>query len=254
VHALLGLTSTLDQSASGTRRFMQDMDWRRRENARPDKPMGQEGGNPSRIGFVHFMTRPPPYLIRIAYKHLERPRQYVIHGLPIDPVRSMATTGQCGSMSHSVKTNKGHTWSQTRARPASPGRRPGHTGDRRSDALDARQSRTYRMHHVHGLSLPPPLRTTIAGDDGAPAMGTQFPRMVDKARLGGVAQAERTDELPGCHPYKRMTPSTHCPLPPGDTSEDVGTQHISSAAGVETPPTWPINLTTPGRSRKQKST
>jgi hypothetical protein len=38
-------------------------------------------------------------------------------------------------------------------------------------------------------------------------------------------------------------------LPLSYTADDAGAQHISSGAGVETTPTWPINLTMPRKRR-----
>jgi hypothetical protein len=81
-------------------------------------------------------------------------------------------------------------------------------------------------------------------DNGAPAVGTSFPRVIDNARLIGVPQAGRTDSLSGYQPYKHdvLDPAS---LPPCSTADDAGAQHIPSGAGVDTPPTWTITLTMP---------
>jgi hypothetical protein len=122
---------------AGARQITQGLNRGRRENTRPDESMGQELDDPPHIGFVRLMTRPLPHLWRVAYQHLERPGQYTIHRWPIDP-RTLHSDHRTGLLDKPLGRC---TWSQTRARPASPGRLAGHSGNRPSDTLDARQSR-----------------------------------------------------------------------------------------------------------------
>lgn len=70
---------------------------------------------------------------------------------------------------------------------------------------------TEGMDNVHDRSLRASLGGDDRQDDGAPAVDVLFPRVIADARLVGVPQAGRTDDVPGCDPYKLRTSSTRRP-------------------------------------------
>jgi hypothetical protein len=93
-----------------------------------------------------------------------------------------------------------------------------------STPIDSPTSTTHWMHTWHGFSFPLPIRATMVWDDGAPAVGPSFPRVLDNTRLIGVPQAGPTKKFPGCHPSKHPMSSPKirlgyfqrsCPCPAG---------------------------------------
>jgi hypothetical protein len=214
-----------------------------RDNARLDQPMGQEFRDPLGLGVGRLTTRPPPRW-RMAHHRRECAGPHVRHRWPIAPraLHGRHRTGLLGTPC--AHGSLGAICGRTRA----------HVLDHRAICLDipetVGQTRvmdvnppTHRRHHGHVCSLPPPSGRRWPGTMGL-RRWVPCPRVIDNARLVGVPQAGRTDELPGCHPDTRdvLDPAS---LPPCDTAEDMGAQPISSGSGVETPPTWTINLTTP---------
>jgi hypothetical protein len=71
---------------------------------------------------------------------------------------------------------------------ARPPRLPTH----HSTPIDAPTATTHRMPNWHSFSLPRPLRATMVWDNGAPAVGTSCPRVLDNTRLIGVPQEDGT--------------------------------------------------------------